>query len=204
MRALNASGAALQVRRLAGERIPVIPLLYLGPNAITGTGIAVAQRWAIDGTARVWSSQTWVARDIVLSNIQSEMSEHSAMQITLPGVSDTERALAFSDVEGSQVLLYRAWVDPDGATTGTPGSVADALLYWEGELDQAGWQAGSISVVHFTAESLASIALRTKPSRYTNDEQQRLFPGDTSLDRDPATDAAFITWPAATFFHVPT
>lgn len=202
MRTLNAHGAALQARRLAGEKIPVVPLLYLGPNAVTGTGIAVAQRWAIDGVDRVWGGFTWTRRDVGLGNIQSEVSEFSAVQITLPGVTDPERALVFSDVEGSLVEIYRAWVDPDGATTGTPGSVGDALLFWSGELDQAGWQAGRVAVAHFTAESLASIALRTKPSRYTNEEQQRLFPGDTSLDVDPATDAAPVVWPAASFFKV--
>lgn len=202
MRTLNTNGAALQARRLAGERIPVVPLLYLGPNPVTGTGIAVAQRWAIDGTPRVWDSQTWAARDIVLGNLQSEVSEFSGITITLPAVTDPERALVFSDVEGSLVRIYRAWVDPDGATTGTPGAVGDALLFWEGELDQAGWQAGRESIAHFTAESLASVALRPKPSRYTNDEQQRLSPGDTSLDVDPATDAATIVWPAASFFRV--
>lgn len=202
MRTLNTNGAALQARRLAGEKIPVVPLLYLGPNPTTGTGIAVAQRWAIDDVDRVWGGFTWTRRDVALSNIQSELSELSAMQITLPGVTDPERALVFSDVEGSQVELYRAWVDPTGATTGTPGSVADALLFWSGELDQAGWQAGSLSVAHFTAESLASISLRTKPSRYTNEEQQRLFTGDTSLNVDPATDAAPLVWPAASFFRV--
>lgn len=202
MRTLNANGAALQARRLAGEKIPVVPLLYLGPNAVTGTGIAVAQRWAIDGVDRVWGGFTWTRRDVALGNIQSEVSEFSALQITLPGVTDSERALVFSDVEGSLVEIYRAWVDPDGATTGTPGSVGDALLFWSGELDQAGWQAGRVAVAHFTAESLASIALRTKPSRYTNEEQQRLFPGDTSLDVDPATDAAPVVWPAASFFKV--
>lgn len=202
MRTLNTNGAALQTRRLAGERIPVVPLLYLGPNPTTGTGIAVAQRWAIDGVQRVWNSFTWAARDIELSNIESEVSEFSQMRITLPNVTDSERALAFSDVEGSLVQLYRAWVDPDGATTGTPGTVADALLYWQGEIDQAGWQAGRNSVAHFAAESLASIALRTKPSRYTNEEQQRLNSGDTSLDVDPGTDAAPIVWPAASYFRV--
>ena len=43
-------------------------------------------------------------------------------------------------------------------------------------------------------------ALRAKPSRYTNDEQQRRYTGDTSLDIDPATDAAPVAWPAASFF----
>ena len=55
---------------------------------------------------------------------------------------------------------------------------------------------------HFLAESRASIAMRPRVTLYTNDEQQRLFAGDTSLDFDPAMDAAAVTWPAASFFRV--
>lgn len=194
MRTLNANGAALQARRLAGEPIPVVWLLFID--------FASPQRWAISGTPLSWSSQTWAARDILLSNVQSEQGDLSHVQITLPGVTDAERALAFEDSEGATVEIYRAWVDPDGATTGTAGSVGDALLFWAGELDQPGWQDGRGSVVHFTAESRASVALRPSVSRYTHDEQQRLNPGDTFLDIDPATDAGPLVWPAASFFRV--
>lgn len=194
MRTLNANGQALQARRLAGEQIPVIPLLYIA--------FATPQRWAIAGHSVSWSSQTWAARDILLSNLQSEQGDFSHIQITLPGVTDPERALAFEDCDGLTVQIYRAWIDPDGSTTGTPGGVGDALLMWAGELDQPGWQSGRESVLHFTAESLASIALRPRASRYTNDEQQRLHAGDTSLDFDPATDAGPLSWPAASYFRV--
>jgi hypothetical protein len=56
--------------------------------------------------------------------------------------------------------------------------------------------------VNFTAEHRQELAAQSKPSRYTNDEQQRLFPGDTALDFDPATDAAPLVWPAASYFKV--
>jgi hypothetical protein len=189
MRALNTAGQALQVRRLAGEAIAVVPLVYMG--------FTVAQRWALCGLQKlVWGGFDWVGREVLLSNIQTEQGDLSTLQITLAGVTDAERALAFSDVEGAPVQIYRAWVDP------TNGSVADALLYWEGEVDIPGWQAGREALLHFRAESRAAISLRPSVSRYTNDEQQRLYPGDTSLDFDPATDAAALTWPAASFFRV--
>lgn len=196
MRALNANGQALQARRLAGESIPVVPLLFID--------FASPQRWALHGVDLVWSAQTWSHREVLLSNIQSEQGDLSQIQITLPGVSDAERALAFEDCEGVEVLIYRAWVDPDGATLGaaSAGGVADALLYWSGELDIPGWSTGQSSMAHFIAESRASIAMRPSVSRYTNDEQQRLFPGDTSLDFDPATDRGPLVWPAASYFRV--
>jgi hypothetical protein len=46
------------------------------------------------------------------------------------------------------------------------------------------------------------VALRPRVTRYTNNEQQRLYPGDTSLDVDPLTDAASLVWPAASYFKV--
>ena len=189
MRTLNTAGAALQVRRLAGEAIPVVPLVFIDFD--------VPQRWALCGLQKlVWGGFDWTGREVLLSNVQTEQGDLSTLQITLPGVTDAERALAFADVEGTQVQIYRAWVDPAN------GSVADALLVWEGELDVPGWQAGRSAVVHFRAESRAAISLRPSVSRYTNDEQQRLYPGDTALDFDPATDAAPVTWPAASYFRV--
>ena len=75
------------------------------------------------------------------------------------------------------------------------------MQVWAGELDMPGWQGGPEALVHFSAESRASIALRQRPSRYTHDEQQRLYAGDTSLNFDPATDAAPVVWPAASYFR---
>ena len=66
----------------------------------------------------------------------------------------------------------------------------------------AGWQDGLSALVHFTAEHRASLALRQRVSRYTNDEQSRLSSGDTSLNVDPLTDAAPLVWPNASYFRV--
>jgi hypothetical protein len=197
MRTLNANGAALQTRILAGDAGATrIVLLHIA--------FTVAQRWALAGSAVSWSSETWSARDIVLSNIQSEQGDLSHIQITSPGVTDSERALAFEDSEGAACNVYFAWFDKDGATTGTPGTVGDALLMWAGELDQPGWTTGlgETNAIHFTAESRASIALHPSVSRYSNDEQQRLFSGDTSLDFDPRADGGPKPWPSADFYKV--
>lgn len=187
MRTLGSTGTALLNRYLAGEKIAIVQLVHLA--------LSTAQRWAIGGTEVVWDGHTWAPREIVLSNIDNEVGPSDAIQITLPGISDAERALAFSDVDGKDCNLYVALVDPDTAA-------ADAVLVWSGQLDVAGWQAGRQSVVHYTAESMLAVALRPRVSRYTNEEQLRLYPGDTSLDVDPATDAAPLVWPAASYFRV--
>ncbi len=190
MRALNTAAQALQARALAGEKIPVVPLLYLG--------LPVPQRWALGGTALVWGGFTWEAQDVALQEVADELGDPSGLSITLPGVTTSQVALAVgADVEGAPVTVYLAWVDPATA------EVADVLQVWSGELDQPGWQDGPQALVQLTAEHRATIAARPRVSRYTHDEQQRLYPGDTALNFDPATDAAALVWPAASFFKVP-
>lgn len=188
MRTLSAGAQALQVRRLAGEPVPVVPLVFMD--------LATPQRWAVAGAPLVWGGYTWAARDIVVDPVDDQVGSFAPLRLLLPGVTDSERALAFEDVEGKAIEIRAAYVDPD------TGAVADAVLLWAGELDVAGWDAGPVSTVAFTAESRASIALRGRTSRYTNDEQQRLYSGDTSLDTDPATDAAPLVWPAAGYWRV--
>ena len=187
MRTLNSAGQALRARALAGEKIPIIPLVYFG--------LTVPQRWALCGMALSWGGNTWEALDIAISDVQDDANEFGGLRFTFPGVTPSERALATSDdVEGAEVTVYLAYVDP------LTGVVADAMQVWAGELDQPGWQGGKVALVHFTAEHRATIAMRQRVIRYTNDEQQRLFPGDTSLNVDPLTDAAPIVWPAASYF----
>lgn len=189
MRTLNAGAAALQVRALAGEMIPVVPLVYFGTT--------VPQRWAVCGMALEYGGYTWEPLDIAVAEVQDNAAQHSGLRFTMPAATDVQLALAIAgDVEGAPVTVHFAWVDP------ATGTVEDAMQVWAGELDVAGWQDGPEAVAHFTAEHRAGVALRPRVSRYTNDEQQRLAPGDTALDIDPMTDAAPIVWPAASYFRV--
>lgn len=189
MRPLNAAAQALRVRALAGEKIPVIPLVYIG--------LPVPQRWALCGLDLVWAGFTWAAQDLGLEAIEDDAGQPSGLRISLPGITPSQVALGVDDdIEGAPVTVSLAWVDPDTA------AVADALQVWAGELDMPGWQDGPRAVVQFAAEHRASIAARPRVSRYTNDEQQRLYPGDTSLNFDPATDGAPMVWPSASFFRV--
>lgn len=191
MRTLNTAAAALRTRELAGEMIPVVMLVHFA--------LPVPQRWALCGIPLVWGGYTWEPLDIAVSEIKDDANQASGLRFTLPGVTDAQLALAMSgDVEGSAVTLRLAWVDPSN------GAVADAVQVWAGELDVAGWQDGPEAVVHYTAEHRSGVALRPRVSRYTDDEQNRLSAGDTSLNIDPQTDAPPIVWPAASYFYAPT
>lgn len=190
MRTLNAEALALIDASVSGAvKIGAVYLLFIDFD--------VPQRWAIAGRDLVWSGYTWTKRDIEIEPPEDSTGEVSGLKIMLPAVTESERALAVDPgSEGAAVELRVALVDL------STGVVADAMLAWKGEIDIPGWQFGAESTAHFNAEHLAIIAMRPRPSRYTNDEQQRLYPGDTCLDFDPATDAGRLVWPAAGFFKV--
>lgn len=189
MRTFNTAGQALLDRAIAGEAIPFVPLLEIG--------FEVTQRFALCGLPLVWGGYTWEPLDISVGEVDDSATQRNGLQFSFPGVSSSQLALALGeDVEGADCRLYVALVDPD------TGAVGDAVPAWSGALDVPGWQEGAQALVNFTAEHRQELAARPKPSRYTNDEQQRLFPGDTALDFDPATDAAPVVWPAASYFKV--
>lgn len=190
MRTLNAAALALKARAIAGERIPVHALVYFG--------LPTPQRWAVGGTDLVWGGHTWAAQDIGIDAISNDIATPSGLAFTLPAVTTSEISMAVDDdIEGSEVEVYLALVDPDTA------AVADAMLVWAGELDMPGWEDGPQAVAHFTAEHRGTIAMRSRPVRYTDSDQQRLHPGDTSMRFDPATDGAPMVWPAASYRQVP-
>lgn len=188
MKTLNTAGQALYDRLLAGEQIPLVPLVFFD--------LTVPQRWAVCGVPLVWDGNTYAARDIGVERIEHDTQSMPGLRFMLPGASESELALAFDDVEGSAVELYAALVDPD------TGVVADVIDLWAGSLDVPGWEDGPTATVIFSAEHRGTTALRQRVSRYTNDEQLRLYSGDTSLDVDPGTDKAPVVWPNASYFRV--
>jgi hypothetical protein len=187
MRTLSVAGAALMTRLQAGERIPVVQLVELlldVPQYVTTAGQNIA-----------WDSKTWVATGLAVDVIEDSATDWNPITLILPGVTDAQLALALSEpIEGKTVRIYDALLDPD------TGVVADAVLAWAGTLNVPAIEDGPRAVITVSAEHRATLAFRPKPSRYTNDEQQRLHPGDTCFDYDMQTDAAQIVWPAASYW----
>lgn len=188
MRTLNGTALALLTRIQAGEQIPLVQLVEMQ--------LTVTVYMTTAGSPIDWNGHTW--QPVGLGNMQAiedDFGEVQSLQFNLPGVSAEQLAIALTEpVEGKVVRVYDALLDP------STGVVADAVLAWSGTLNVPAIEDGPTATVSVTAEHRGMLALRPKPTRYTNDEQQRLYPGDTSLDIDPATDAAPIAWPAASFF----
>jgi hypothetical protein len=188
MRTLDTAGAALLARLIAGEQIPVTQLVQLTLTA--GTFYLTSA-----GHDITWNGQTWSAGALgPITPVEDTDSDLAPLQFTMPGLTPQQKAVALEPgVEGASVKVYDCLVDPQ---TGA----ASALLAWSGTLNVPGLTDGSSAVLTVTAEHRGTTALRVKPSRYTNDEQQRLFTGDSSLNVDPLTDAAPLVWPAASFW----
>lgn len=191
MRTLSPTAQVLLARLVAGERVPIVHLVQVDtdpPMYLTTAGAPLQ-----------WDGHTWQPVGVSVEPIgHSASGEVESLQFVLPAVTEDQLAVALLDqVDGIGVTVRDAIVDPATAV------VADAPLAWAGTLNTPTITDGdSGAAVAWTAEHSALRALRPKPSRYTDAEQRRLYPGDTSLDIDPATDAAPIVWPAASFFRV--
>lgn len=189
MKTWNTTAQALLDAAQAGTaRVELVQLLFIDFD--------VPQRYAIAGHDKVWDGHTWAALDIVIDETEDAVDAFHGQKFSFPGVTGGELALALGgDVEGTTVRLYLAVCNP------ATGVVADAMLRWSGALDVAGWSDGAQSLVHFTAEHRSAEAARPKPLRYTNDAQQRLYPGDTFFDYDPGTDTLSRPWPNAAYYR---
>jgi hypothetical protein len=187
MRALNGAAAALLARIQAGEQVPMVRLVEFGFPAV--------ERYTTAGHTLTWGGHDWEPLGLLIEPVEDSATEMPGLAFTLPAVTPDTIALALGDdVEGVSARVYDALVDPD------TGVVADAALCWAGALNMPSMADGRQASIALSAEHRGTVALRTKASRYTDDEQRRLYPGDTSLAGDPATDAAPLVWPARSFF----
>lgn len=190
MRTVNAAAQALLDRIAAGEQIPLVQLVEMRLASVT-------LYYTTAGVPLQWAGHTWASVGGRIEPLNyAAKGTVDQLQFSLPGVTEDDIALALNEpVEGRVVVVYDALVDPD------TGVVADAIQAWVGTLNVPGLEDGPVATVSVTAEHRAISAQRAKPSRYTNDQQQRLYPGDTCLNFDPATDAAPLAWPAASYFR---
>lgn len=188
MRTVNAPAQALLARLQGGEPIPVVQLLRVELDPVLYLTTA--------GVPLVWDGRTWQPAGLAVQPIEAQVGEFSALEFVLPAVTEDQLALVLGEqVDGVLVRVFDAIVDPDS------GQVADAVHAWAGTLNSPGFSDGAQAAATWTAEHRAVQAYRAKPSRYTDDAQQRLYPGDTSMAVEAETDSAALAWPAASYFY---
>lgn len=128
--------------------------------------------------------------------IKDSIGEIKGLRFMLSGVSNDNLVIALDElIKNKAVAVRLAVLHPD------THAVLDAVLLWSGTLDQMPIEFGkTTSVINVTSQHRGVTYSRVKALRYTNADQQRLFPGDTSL-RFVAEQAGHQDiWPARGFF----
>jgi hypothetical protein len=176
---------------LAGPVVPMALLLDLAfdPPVRLCTG-SVAISWAGN---LYWGTGTLGAVEAVTDEVQSTQG----LRFTLSGVPLDSIALALSEqVRGTGCVLRLVVLDP------TTHAVLDAPVIFTGTLD-------SMPITHGAEDCTIGVVAvhrgdtfrRPKPLRYTDGDQQRLHPGDTSLRYVLSQAQVQDRWPAAAYFR---
>lgn len=139
---------------------------------------------------------TWIGVSLVgsIEEITDTVGDRVPLRFTLSGVPTDVLALALvsaNEARGKRCRVYLHIYDPD---TYLP---LYTELFWSGTLDQMsineGKDSGSVSV---TAEHRGVTSARPKTLRYTNADQQRLYPGDLSLQFMVSQSTHQDVWPS--------
>jgi len=145
-----------------------------------------------------WEGATYLAAgSLGQIDATDETSEQARpLRFSLSGLPSAQISLVLSEaVQGRDVSVRVAIFDPD------THQVLDAALEWQGAIDTMQVsEDGQTAVVTVAAESAGLDLLRAAPVRYTDVDQQRLFPGDRGLEYVTGQAEKTIVWPARTFF----
>lgn len=183
------SGAALGV--LAGPVVPMALLLEIQFSPVVRLASSAV---TIEHGGQLYHGAGSLGS---VEPVRDAPGQPAALRFTLSGVPSENVALALQDsARGAACTLMLAVLDP------ATHAVLDVPTTWVGQVDQMpislGSETAAISVV---ATHLGARLRRAKPLRYTEGDQQRLVPGDTSLRFTVAQAQRQDVWPAAAFFR---
>lgn len=146
----------------------------------------------------VWDGKTWMGAGMVgsIDAVDDSSGERKGLRFTLSSVPSEYLSLAIAGgFRGKRVRVYEA-------ICADTGGVLDAPLVWSGSLNQPiveeGGGSGQISI---SAEHRGATFARPKPLRYTDGDQQRLYPGDKSMQFVVSQSNHVDIWPSAAFFR---
>lgn len=173
---------------------PGVPMALLVDMALT-----TPLRLCTGGWQLTWGGNTYTA----VGNLGSvAAAEENAgpprgLSFEISGVPPELLGMALAEpVQGAAVSLYVAIFDPDTY------QILDAALEWAGTLDTMHVSDGDPAVISVTAEHAGFDLIRAAAVRYTDVDQQRLFPGDLGCAYVTDQSDAQIVWPAASFYRV--
>lgn len=147
-----------------------------------------------------WNGHTWEGAGPLgaIEEIEDTPAEMKSLRLSLSGVPSSLLAVALAEpVRNKGCTVWFGVLDP------TTHAVLDSIQAWSGSLDQMPiTQTGETCTVTVTAEHAGAYFARPKPLRYTDADQQRLYPGDTSMRFVVSQANHQDVWPAAAFFKV--
>lgn len=185
-------------------------------RTIAGPALALlGGRWALvqliemvldSGTIRVatcrddidWLGNTFLGgRAIGADSIKDQGGEVQGLTFSLSGVPTEFLSIALQEaVQGKSVKIWTAILDPDSLV------ILDSVQTWAGTCDRMPiQQSGKSATINVTAEHRGIALARPKGLRYTDGDQEALFPGDKCLEFIVAQATHQDTWPAASFFR---
>lgn len=129
--------------------------------------------------------------------VRDEPNSTQGLRFTLSGVPSEYVALALQEeARGVACTVRLAVLHP------TTHALVDAPLLWAGTLDQMPIARGTnTSTIGVSGVHKGALMRRPKPLRYTDGDQQRLHPGDTSGRFVVSQSQKQDVWPAAAFFR---
>jgi hypothetical protein len=149
-----------------------------------------------------WNSFTWTG----LGNLgtveevrEAEGGEVSGLAFTLTGVPTSMIATALGEKYQRRVVnVYVGFLNLP-----QHGLLADPVLEWSGLIDTMAVvdeARSGAATIRVTAENELYDFARPAPLFWTDEDQQRLYPGDTGLRFAKQLTDRQIVWPAADFF----
>lgn len=146
-----------------------------------------------------WGGFDWLGAGSLgaVEEVADTAGDYKSLRFVLSGVPASNLAIALAEpIRDKACILRLAVLDPD------THAVLDAPVVWTGTLDQMPVTlSGETCTIAVVAEHAGVAYARPKPLRYTDADQQRLYPGDTSLrfvvDQAQHQDV----WPASSYFR---
>src|SRR5574341_201255 len=132
-----------------------------------------------------------------VEEVDDSPGEFKSLRFVLSGVPSDTIAIARSEsIRNKAVTVSLAILDPD------THAVLDAPVVWTGTLDRMPIEEGDgTATISVIAEHRGNTFARPKPLRYTDTDQQALYPGDTCLRFIPSQATHQDVWPAAAYFR---
>jgi hypothetical protein len=157
----------------------VVPIAFFAEFSFASGALRM---WSGYGD-KLWNAVNWTGSG-ELGGISpvDETSEigASGLTFTLSGVPNALRAIALADAYRGRPC--KAWL----AILNDAGAVLGAYQFYAGRMDVMPMKAamvGATSAISIQSENRLVDLYRPRSSRWTNAEQQRLSPGDTSCSR---------------------